>query len=86
MTEWKPPSDRMRDGAVIFTAWQSIRAAIEAAYRVLGREVPRDGIPTDDWNLARLAIDAYRHQTRAQCIECLEPLWPHVTERLHRQQ
>lgn len=76
---WKPPTGRM-GGAVIFHDWQPIRKAIEAAYEALGQEIGGD-IPEADWNLAGLAIDAYRHETRAKCIDCRSPLWPSQTIR-----
>lgn len=78
--EWKPPPRRLRDGAVEFYDWQPIRRAILAVYGAIGREC--DGnIPTDDWNLAGLAIDAYAHQTRSHCSTCKKPLWSHETIR-----
>jgi hypothetical protein len=69
MDEWKPPTATMAGGGIIFSNWQSIRAAIEAAYIALGKEKPRN-IPTDDWNLAALAIDAYMFASRPHCIQC----------------
>lgn len=80
LDDWNPPKQRMQDGAVIFGGWQSIRAAIEAAYKALGREVPQN-IPTEDWNLAGLAIDAYAHSMRSSCIECRRKLLNHETIR-----
>lgn len=73
---WQPPTERMTDGAYIFAGWQSIRAAADAVYEVLGKK-HAGGIVTDDWNLIGLGIDAYRHQTKTSCLECEKPLWPH---------
>jgi hypothetical protein len=74
MGDWTPPARKI-DGALIFDDWISIRAAIEAAYRALGREVPTN-IPVDDWNLVGLAIEAYQHASRPSCWDCRARLWP----------
>ena len=63
------------DGSLQFGNWQAIRSAIEAAYRALGRKFDGTGIPVEDWNLAGLAIEAYKYQQRSTCIECGEKLW-----------
>lgn len=80
LDDWKPPSARLNSDGIIFGNWQSIRAAIEAAYTALGREVPKS-IPTEDWNFAGLAIDAYAHGMRSTCCECKNKLWPSETIR-----
>ena len=80
LDDWRPPTKPHGGDGIIFSNWQSIRAAIEAAYRALGREVPKS-IPTDDWNLIGLAIDAYAHAQRVACFECRTKLWNHETIR-----
>src|SRR6185503_19358167 len=80
--DWNPPSQKMSDGAFIFHDWIPIRAAIEAAYAVLGRENPSGAVCTpDDWNLAGIVISAYLHQTRERCAHCRKALWQHETIR-----
>src|ERR1700688_1167122 len=78
--DWQPPTRKLADGGIIFDGWQAIRAAIEAAYAALGRERPSN-IPTEDWNLAGLAIDAYAHAQRSSCVNCSRKLWHHETIR-----
>jgi len=78
VTSYKPPP--IRDGSVTFGDWPPIRNAIVAAYKALGQEAPSN-IPVEVWNIAGLAIDAYRHGARSHCIDCHEALWPQATIR-----
>lgn len=70
--EWVAPS--IRNGSVSVNDWPPVRAAIEGAYRALGRETP-SSIPTEEWNLVALAMDFHKHASRSACLECRTPLF-----------
>jgi len=61
------------DGSIYFSGWESIRAAIDAAYAALGRERSGD-VPTWEWNLVGLATAFHRHASIPTCSECEKPV------------
>lgn len=69
VSDWKPPTPDSQ-GRYSVGDWQSVRAAIEAAYAVLGIQQGQSGIDKRDWNLVLLALDFKTHASQPQCVEC----------------
>jgi hypothetical protein len=49
--------------------WVPIRNALESAYKELGLEVPKDGYPTEHWNLAVLVFQTAMSK-QVSCLHC----------------
>lgn len=80
--EWTPPI-RDSQGRLTVGDWQPVRASIEAAYKALEIEVPRDGVPRRDWDFAVLLLSHHAHASKTTCAECRMPLSWHEAIRCY---